>query len=139
MTETVHRAECRFGPGFYRLLFSSSAGMQMRYCQTQDETESVRRLLRSIAGEVRVERDGYCLDGDVRGDARTPDVVDAEQWLAMPREQAMRELGLELEAEYTRAYRAIEDAVLRRDNRASQGGVRASILIKRKGARVVDV
>jgi hypothetical protein len=73
------------------------------------------------------------------GDAGTPDVVDGEWWLSLPREEAMRELGLTSEADYRRAYVAIEAACGRRDNRASQGGVRASIVIKRPGAKVTDV
>ena len=51
----------------------------------------------------------------------------------------MRELGLTSEADYRRAYVAIEAAVGRRNDRSSQGGVRASIVIKRPGARVTDV
>lgn len=138
VVQTAHRADCRFGPGLFRIAYRSSGGPQRRYCQTQAEVEQVHRLLQGVAEDLRVERDGYCLDGDYGGDAHTPDVVDAEQWLALPREQAMRELGITLEADYRKAYAAIEAAVVRRDNRQAQGGVHASIVIKRKGTRVVD-
>jgi hypothetical protein len=87
----------------------------------------------------RVDRDGFCLDGMRVGDANTPDVIDAEAWLAMPPAQAMAEAGLVREADYARAYRQISEAVYARDNRASQVGVRVPIVIKRKGARVIDV
>ena len=86
-----------------------------------------------------VERDGYCLDGDRIGDANTPDVVDAETWLALPMDQAMAEVGLTLEADYIRVYKQIEAAVYRRSNRESQTGVHASIVIKRKGRPLIDV
>lgn len=131
---TVHRAECVFGPGFFRV---SLKGTTPRYCQSPDEVQ----LLVSMVGKAaiaRVERDGYCLDGDRLGDANTPDVVDAETWLALPRRAAMELVGLEREAEYQRVYKQVEAAVYRRDNRASQGGIRASIVIKKRGARVVD-
>jgi hypothetical protein len=66
-------------------------------------------------------------------------VVDGEWWLGLPREDGMRELGLTKDADYARAYKAIEAAVGRRNNREAQGGVHASIVIKRPGARVTDV
>jgi hypothetical protein len=50
----------------------------------------------------------------------------------------MREVGLTDERDYARVYRQVEAAVVRRNNRESQGGVRASIVIKRRGRRVVD-
>jgi hypothetical protein len=136
--QTAHRSDCRFGPGLYRVTYDGTSGPQVRFCQTQAEVEGVHRLLRGIAEDLRIERDGYCLDGQYGGDANTPDVVDAEHWLAMPREEAMRELGLTDEKEYARAYRSIEAAVVRRENRLAQSGVRASIVIKKKGAPVVD-
>lgn len=139
VVQAAHRADCRFGPGLFRISYRGDGGPQRRYCQTQAEVEQVHRLLDGVASELHVERDGHCLDGPYGGDAHTPDVVDGETWLGMPREQAMRELGITLEADYVRAYRAIEDAVLRRDNREAQGGVHASIVVKRKGARVTDV
>jgi hypothetical protein len=134
LVTTVHRDDCRFGTGFYRLELRDGG---VRFCQTQEEVEYVHALLGP--GQVaRVERDGHCLDGDRQGDANTPDVVDAEQWLGWPRERAMREVGLDSEADYARVYRQVEAAVVRRDNRETQGGVRASIVIKRRGRRVVD-
>jgi hypothetical protein len=133
----THRPDCRFGSGFFRLTYGNQ---QVRYCQDQVEVERACRLLEGAVREIKVERDGYCLDGDpMIGDAGTPDVVDGEWWLSLPREEAMRELGLTSEADYRRAYVAIEAACGRRDNRASQGGVRASIVIKRPGAKVTDV
>ena len=131
----AHRPECRFGTGFYRVVLDDGG---MRYVQNETEVQTVRALLPegSIAS---VQRDGYCLDGDQQGDARTPDVVDAEWWLNLPREVGMAELGLDSEADYRRAYSAIEQAVYRRDNRAAQGGVRATIVIKRRGRKVTDV
>lgn len=136
--QTTHRADCRFGPGLFRITYDGPSGPQLRYCQTQAEVESVHRLLRGVA-TVRVERDGHCLDGPYGGDAHTPDVVDAEAWLALPREQGMRELGLTSDADYARAYRSIEAAVVRRNNRETQGGVHASIVIKKRGRVVTDV
>jgi len=131
----AHRRECAFGAGFYRISLVDGG---TRYCQSEQEVEFVASLL-GRGQIIRVERDGYCLDGDRRGDANTPDVVDAEQWLAMPQEQAMQAVGLEREADYARVYNQVEAAVYRRDNRAAQGGVRASIVLKRRGAPVRDV
>jgi len=131
---TVHRPECVFGSGFFRLTLKDGG---TRFCQSTEEVEYVHSLL-GPDQVVRTERDGYCLDGYRRGDANTPDVVDGELWLAMPREQAMREVGLTSERDYARVYRQIEAAVGRRNNRESQGGVHASIVIKRHGVRVVD-
>jgi|SRR5262252_7039656 len=131
----AHRADCVFGSGFYRI---ELVGNSRRYCQSEQEVEFVASLLGDDQ-VVRVERDGYCLDGDRQGDANTPDVVDAELWLAMPREQAMQAVGLERDADYARVYNQVEAAVYRRDNRERQGGVRASIVLKRRGARVEDV
>jgi hypothetical protein len=133
----THRPDCRFGSGFYRLTYGEK---NVRFCQTWDEVQMTCRLLEGAVRDIKIERDGYCLDGDpMIGDAGTPDVVDGEWWLSLPREEAMRELGLTQDADYARAYKAIEAAVGRRDNRASQGGVRASIVIKRPGAKVTDV
>jgi hypothetical protein len=134
LVATIHRADCVFGSGFYRI---SLKGGGTRFCQSQEEVEYVHSLL-GRDQVLRVERDGHCLDGDRHGDARTPDVVDAEEWLAMPREQAMAEVGLTEERDYMRVYNQVEAAVYRRNNRESQGGVRASIVIKRRGRRVVD-
>ncbi len=135
-TSPAHRADCRFGSGFFRV----SYGAGLRYCQSWDEVQTACRLLEGVVKDIRIERDGYCLDGDPTiGDANTPDVVDGEWWLSLDRADAMRELGLKTDSDYARAYRAIEAACGRRDNRASQGGVRASIIIKRPGAKVTNV
>jgi hypothetical protein len=140
-TSAAHRPDCRFGSGFFRLTFDEHTDdHHLRYCQTWDEVLTVSRFLEGVVRHIRIERDGYCMDGDpMIGDANTPDVVDGDWWLSLPRQDAMRELGLTSDADYGRAYKAIEAAVGRRDNRASQGGVRASIVIKRPGARVTNV
>jgi len=131
---TEHRALCRFGPGMYRIVLTDGS---RRYCQSDLE---VQRALRLLPGESvrRVQRDA-CLDEPDTGDANTPDVLDAATWLGLSREEGMRELGLEREADYIRAYRMIEDAVLARDRAAQLGGVRASVVIKRPGAHVSDI
>lgn len=129
-----HRADCAFGPGFFRV---SLRGTTPRYCQDEDEVQRVVQLVGKSA-ITRVERDGHCLDGERQGDAGTPDVVDGEQWLALPQAEAMEAVGLTDEAAYRRVYKQIEAAVYRRDNRQSQTGVRASIVLKRRGAKVVD-
>lgn len=106
--------------------------------QNQEQVEHVASLIDASRIE-KVERDGFCLDGMRIGDANTPDVIDADTWLAMPREQAMAEAGLDTEADYARVYKSVSDAVYTRDNRASQGGLRVPIVIKRKGRPVIDV
>lgn len=132
---TVHRSDCTFGTGFYRI---SLRGGGTRYCQNKEEVEYVYSLL-SRDQVVRVERDGHCLDGDREGDANTPDVVDAEAWLALPMREAMRRVGLTSERDYARVYNDIEAAVSRRNNRESQGGVHASIVLKKRGRPLIDV
>jgi hypothetical protein len=133
-TQLVHRAGCTFGPGPYRLSF----GRHVRYCQDQAELERARYLLEGVMADVRVERDGYCLDGQQVGDANTPDVVDAEWWLGLNVADGMRELGIESETDYRRAYAAVEAAVSRRNNREAQGGVHASIVLRRRGVQVAS-
>jgi hypothetical protein len=130
-----HRRDCRFGSGFYRIVLRDGT---RRYCQSEGEVEWVSRLLphESI---VRIQRDGHCLDGEYGGDAHTPDVVDGAAWLALPRTDGMRELGLTSEADYIRTYRAVEDAIIERDRAEAHGGVHASVVIKRRGVRVRDV
>jgi len=135
LVSTVHREECTFGSGFFRIELKDGGA---RYCQNTEEVEYVHALL-GADQILRVARDGYCLDGYHVGDANTPDVVDGEQWLGMPKHTAMELVGLETERDYARVYAAVEAAVSRRNDRASQGGVRASIVIKKRGARVADV
>jgi hypothetical protein len=131
----AHRSDCTFGPGFFRVTF----GGHTRFLQNQNEVAALHSLVGGMVKELKVERDGLCLDGTpLTGDANTPDVVDAEWWLGLEREAAMTELGLTREEDYRRVYEQIEAAVYRRDNRESQGGVHASIVIKRPGARVVN-
>ena len=138
----VHQPDCSFGPigAFWRIHFrTSSQYEQTRYCANADDVQRAIALLEPVArGAIHVERDA-CLDGQTAGDARTPDVVDAEQWLGMPKHDAMAVVGITSEAEYRQAYDQIEQAVYRRDNRASQGGTRASIVIKKRGAKVTNV
>jgi len=135
LVTTVHREACTFGNGFYRITFKDGG---VRYCQATEEVEAVYAL---VADDqvVRVERDGFCLDGLRVGDANTPDVVDAETWLGMEREAAMALVGLTSERDYARVYASVESAVYRRDNRESQSGVHVPIVIKKRGAPVVDV
>ena len=135
LVTTIHRGDCVFGSGFFRIRLK---GGGTRYCQNTEEVEYVHSLL-GRDQVIAVERDGHCLDGDRQGDANTPDVVDAEWWLALPRERAMREVGLTREADYARVYRQVEAAVSRRGDRESQGGVHASIVIKRRGRPLIDV
>jgi len=129
-----HRAECRFGPGFYRIVLSNGT---RRFCQTEKDVRVALSLL--VGEEVRhIQRDA-CLDEPDTGDANTPDVVDAARWLALERDVAMRELGIDSETDYVRAYRAVEEAVIARDRAASLGGVRPTVVIKRRGAAVTNV
>jgi hypothetical protein len=52
--------------------------------------------------------------------------------------EGMRELGITSEAEYHRAYRDVEAAVSRRNDREAQTGVHASLVIKRRGVRIAN-
>ena len=131
----AHRDQCTFGPGFFRITLVDGG---MRYCQSTEEVEFVHHLLGS-AQVIRTERDGYCLDGVRVGDANTPDVVDAEIWLALDKRDAMALIGLKDEADYARVYAQVEQAVYRRDNREKQGGVHVPIVIKKRGRAVSDV
>ena len=130
-----HRAECTFGTGFFRITLSDGG---VRYCQSTEEVEHVHALL-GPHQVVRTERDGYCLDGLRVGDANTPDVVDAEMWLALPRADAMTLVGLKDEHDYARVYHQVEAAVYARDNRQSQTGVHVPIVIKKRGRALTDV
>ena len=131
----AHRDQCTFGPGFFRITLSDGG---QRYCQSTEEVEHVHSLLQA-SSIVRTERDGYCLDGLRVGDANTPDVVDAETWLALDKRDAMAIIGLRDEADYARVYGQVEQAVYRRDNREKQGGVHVPIVIKKRGRSVVNV
>lgn len=139
VVQHAHRAQCAFGTGFFRVSYRGANGPQVRYCQDQAEVAAVHGLLRGVVEDLRTERDGYCLDGDQAGDARTPDVVDAELWLGLPVREGMAELGLTSEADYLRVYAQVEQAVYRRDNRERQSGVHASIVLKRRGASVTNI
>lgn len=129
---------CAFGPGFYRVLYDDhtpeGVTHRVRYFDEPSHVESFVYLLPPEAG-ARVKRDG-CLDHPLpRSDASTPDVVDGEWWLALSRTEGMAELGLTGEADYRRIYASIQDAVYERDNREKQGGVHASIVIRRRKTR----
>jgi len=131
---TEHRADCRFGPGLYRIVLKDGA---RRFCQSDLE---VQRALSLLPGEsVRCVQRDACLDQPETGDANTPDVVDAATWLSLPQVEGMRELGLTHEADYVRAYRMVEDAVVARDRAEAHGGVHASIVIKKRGVPVANV
>jgi hypothetical protein len=128
-----HRPGCVFGPGFYRVVLSDGG---RRFCQTEQQVEAVRRLL-PPGSMVRVQRDA-CLD-PLEPDESARGVVDGEAFLAMPRERAMIELGIDSEADYERAYRAIEAAVLAADRAAADGRDRASVVIKKRRTPVQDL
>lgn len=132
----AHREGCLFGPGFFRIQMRNGT---RRFCRSEGEVELVHHLLPDDS-ILAVQRDGYCLDEhEAFSDGRTPDVIDGDRFLALPRDEAMRLAGITSDADYARAYRAIEEMVVARDNRASQTGVRASIVVKKAGARVIDV
>jgi hypothetical protein len=126
---TRHRDGCTFGSGFYRVELTNG---DRRFCQSDAEVVLLTRIL-AHESIKRVQRDGYCLD---QYDGSTPDVIQAETFLGMPREEAMRTLGFDNEADYARAYRAVEDAVLARD-RAQSDGDKPSIVVKKRGAQHV--
>jgi hypothetical protein len=138
LVATVHRADCTFGglpTEFFRIVFQDGTRL-WRHNQ-----EAVEHTLALVPPErvERVDRDGYCLDGLRVGDANTPDVVDAETWLGMPRPEAMSLVGLDNEAEYSRVYKQVQDAVYTRDNRESQGGPHVPIVIKKRGRPLTTV
>jgi hypothetical protein len=127
-----HRAACTFGPGFYRVELVSGG---RRFCQSEAEVRMVTGLIMQESIR-RVVRDGYCLDQD---DLESPHVIEGERFLALGRAEAMAELGIDSEADYARAYRAVEDAVLARDRAMAAGARdRPSIVIKKKGRTVLD-
>jgi len=129
-----HRPGCIFGSGFYRLEMQSG---YRRFYQTQAELEHGVALLHGLPIR-RVVRDGYCLD-ELPSEA-SPDVIDGDTFLNMPQRDAQEALGGVSEQEYIRAYRAVEDVVLARDRAVAAGSAdRPSIVIKKKGKRVLDV
>lgn len=143
-----HLPGCSFGGGFYRVVYTDEAGQRVtRRFDDQAGSDLLLRILPATA-EPRAYRDA-CLDARPATDAGTPDVLDGEWWLSLPRVQAMEEAGITDERDYTRAHRAVEDLVYARDNRQSQGGVRAPVLVKRKktpqnahlfrGGRVINI
>ena len=130
---TTHRHGCTFGPGYFRIVLSDGG---RRFVETELQVEAVRRLL-PAGSMLKVQRDGYCLDQD---DLESPHIIDGERFLNMPQKDAMRELGVTDEADYSRAYRAVEEAVLARDRAIAAGASdRPSIVIKRKGKEVLDL
>ena len=130
-----HKPGCTFGAGFFRLHYRDGGIHQTRQYTSEDELRIGMHLLSATVAVDRVQRDA-CLDwdGTPESDANTPDVLDGEQFLAMAKKDGMAALGVSTEAEYARAYNAISDAVYTRDNRQNQGGVRASIVIRKKNA-----
>ena len=129
----AHRHGCTFGSGYFRIVLSDGS---RRFVDNEAQVEAVRRLLPAGA-MLKVQRDGYCLDQD---DLESPDVVDGERFLSMPQDDAMRALGVDSEADYARAYRAVEEAVLARDRAIASGARdRPSIVVKRKGKQVLDL
>lgn len=72
-----------------------------------------------------------------QGEARTPDVVDAVWWLALPRRQACLELGITDDV-YPIVHRGVEKVVALYENRRAQGALKPGEghpLIKRKKTR----
>lgn len=131
LRRVVHQPGCRFGDGFYKVVYDDEAGQpRARVFQHQADADLMVRLL-PPGRAVRCYRDS-CLDATTRVDAGTPDVMDGEWWIGLPVRQAMEEAGLTSERDYARIHRAVTDAVYTRDNRERQGGVRAPIVIRRK-------
>lgn len=127
----IHQPGCRFGDGFYKVVYDDEVGQpRVRCFETQSEADLLVRLL-PPGRNVRGYRDS-CLDAPAASDAGTPDVVDGDWWLGLPKAQAMEELGITDERQYGTVHRMVSDMVYARDNRASQGGVRAPIVIRRK-------
>jgi hypothetical protein len=128
-----HAPDCVFGPGWFRVVWED----QRRFCQDWGEVGLLCKLLDGRVKEVAVQRDG-CRDTQLL-DTVSPDAVDAAAWLAMAKPAAMETLGLTSEGDYLRAHRDISAMVTARDNRAAQTGVRATVIIKRPGAKVTNV
>ena len=127
-----HQPGCRFGPGFFKVVWDDHAGeRRVLHFDSKAEADIAASLL---PYDVRRYRDS-CLDAPTATDAGTPDVVDGDWWLGLPKAQAMEELGITDERHYATVHRMVSDMVAARDNRASQGGVRAPIVIRRKKRR----
>ncbi len=131
-TQYRHRPDCTFGPGFFKIVYLSGGLERTYYAQSRGECDAIAALLTPVQ-RPRFYRDA-CLDHQDKrlGDSNTPDTVDADWWLGLDRQQAMEELGLDDETEYAKVYQQVYDVACTRDNRTSQSGVRASIIIKRK-------
>ncbi len=126
---SAHRDDCQFGPGFYRIVLE---GGTRRYCQTEKEVRMAMALLEGDSIK-HVQRDACLDEPDDRG------VVDGELFLNLDRAEAMVALGIDSEADYVRAYRAVEDAVVARDRHTPAGEPKPSVVIKKKGVPVTDV
>lgn len=137
-----HREACIFGPGFWKIRLQG--GIELTY-NTFEEAEDAR--FRLPADKVTgLSRDGYCLDPqdfpDVPQRQQTPvqaPVVDAETWLGMDKDEQMQCLGITDESTYDRTLAAATEMVSVAVNRLQQTGVRVSVVLKRKGIRVVDL
>lgn len=130
-----HKPDCKFGDGFFRVQYRDGGIHQTRQYQSEDELRMGLHLLSATIAVDKVQRDA-CLDwdGQATNDANTPDTVDGEQFLAMSQKDGMAALGVTSEGDYARAYNAISGAIYARDNRQAQGGVRASVVIRKKNA-----
>jgi len=137
-----HRAACIFGTGFWKIRLRM--GLELTFDTLAQAEDARMRLPPGAIGGL--SRDGYCLDPQDFPDVVQRPVapveaptVDAEAWLGMPREQQMRTLGLTDDAAYERALRAVEEMVGVAANRETQNGVKISVVIKKKGQRVIDL
>jgi hypothetical protein len=137
-----HREACVFGSGFWKIRLRQ--GLELTF-DTFAQAEDARMRLPpgSILG---LSRDGYCLDPQDFPDVvqrqvapLEPPIVDGELWLGMPPEQQMQVLGLTDEADLARTQRAVEEMVSAAVNRLAQTGVKVSVVIKKKGQRVIDL
>jgi hypothetical protein len=133
LRQVVHLPGCKFGDGFYKIVYDDEFGRpHTRVYTTQADADLLVKIL-PPGRNIRAYRDA-CLDAAAPVDAATPDVVDGDWWLGLPKAQAMEELGLTKESEYARVHRMVEDMVYARDNRRTQGGVKAPVVIRRRRA-----
>jgi len=123
-----HRPDCTFGPGFYRIVLEDGG---RRFCRNEREVRTVVAMLGKAVQHV--QRDACLDEPDDRG------VVDGERFLSLPKDEAMRLVGIEAEADYVRAYHAIEGAVLARDRAVANGVRQQSVVIKKRGVTVSNV